>query len=158
MLSYLTMLVLIMFFLGVVQGGPEVDWRVHVFGYLATIGLLGATIYALRGRFKKTETHYKHSHETDWIFLGLLIFVTFTGILQHFLHRGGLDAAANVTYVVHLMGVVPMLGLEVPFSKWSHMAYRPLAMYFAQVRAEAAEQVPDAVPEPVVVPRVRGVA
>ena len=158
MLSYLTMLVLIMFFLGVVQGGPEVDWRVHVFGYLATIGLLGATIYSLRGRVRKTETHYKHSHETDWIFLGLLIFVTFTGILQHFLHRGGLDAAANVTYVVHLMGVVPMLVLEVPFSKWSHMAYRPLAMYFAQVRAEAAEQVPDAVPEPVVVPRVRGVA
>ncbi len=67
----------------------------------------------------------------------LLVFVAFTGILQHILHRAGLDMAANVTYVVHLMGVVPMLGLEVPFSKWSHLAYRPLAMYFAAVRAEA---------------------
>ena len=28
-----------------------------------------------------------------------------------------------------------MLPLEVPFSKWSHLAYRPLAMYFSlQVR------------------------
>ena len=30
-----------------------------------------------------------------------------------------------------------MLVLEVPFSKWSHMAYRPLAMYLAEVRREA---------------------
>ena len=67
----------------------------------------------------------------------LLIVVAFTGILQHILHRSGLDVAANVTYVVHLMGVVPMLGLEVPFSKWAHLAYRPLAMYFSAVRAEA---------------------
>ena len=86
---------------------------------------------------RKTETQYKHSHETDWIFLVLLIFVAVTGILQHIMHRTGLDVAANVVYVVHLMGVVPMLGLEVPFSKWSHLAYRPLAMYFADVRAEA---------------------
>ena len=63
--------------------------------------------------------------------------VALTGILQHILHRSGLDAAANVTYVVHLSLVVPMLALEVPFSKWSHLAYRPLAMYLAQVRATA---------------------
>ena len=49
----------------------------------------------------------------------------------------GLDAAANVTYIVHLALVVPMLALEVPFSKWSHLAYRPLAVYLAQVRATA---------------------
>ena len=43
-------------------------------------------------------------------------------------------------YVVHLSVVVPMLALEVPFGKWSHLAYRPLAMYFADVRAEALAQ------------------
>ena len=48
-----------------------------------------------------------------------------------------MDAAANITYIVHLSMVVPMLALEVPFSKWSHLAYRPLAMYLAQVRATA---------------------
>ena len=135
--SYLTMLVLIMFFLGLMQSGYEIDWRVHVFGYIATVGLLGTTIFALQGRLRKSENHYKHSHETDWIFLALLIFVAFTGILQHILHRVELDVAANVAYIVHLMGIVPMLGLEVPFSKWSHLAYRPLAMYFADVRAAA---------------------
>jgi hypothetical protein len=38
-------------------------------------------------------------------------------------------------YVVHLMGAVPMLVLEVPFGKWAHLAYRPLAMYFASPRS-----------------------
>lgn len=131
MLSYLTMLILIMFFLKRMWSGPAIDWRVHVFGYLASAGLLGATIWALRGRIKKVEEHYKHSHESDWMFLVLLIIVAATGVLQHILHRGGADVAANISYVVHLMAVVPMLGLEVPFSKWSHMAYRPLAMYFS---------------------------
>ncbi len=137
MLSYVTMLVLIVFFLRFMQSGQEIDFRVHIFGYLATAGLLGTTIYAIRGRIKKTEPLYQHSHETDWLFLFLLVFVAFTGILQHVLHRVGFDAAANVTYIVHLMGVVPMLGLEVPFSKWAHLAYRPLGIYLSKVRAAA---------------------
>ena len=42
-------------------------------------------------------------------------------------------------YVIHLMGVVPMLVLEVPFGKWAHLAYRPLAIYFARVQVHAVE-------------------
>ena len=58
-------------------------------------------------------------------------------MLQNILHRSGLDEAANVMYVIHLMGVVPMLVLEVPFGKWAHLAYRPLAVYFARVQVHA---------------------
>jgi ferredoxin len=136
MLSYVTMLILIMFFLKTMWSGPEIDWRVHVFGYLASIGLIGATIWALRGRIKKTEVHHQRSHDSDWIFLVLLLIVALTGVFQHALHRSGADIAANVAYVIHLMAVVPMLGLEVPFSKWSHMAYRPLAMYLSVLRKQ----------------------
>ncbi len=125
----------------------------HVFGYIATVGLLGTTIFALRGRIKKSETLYEHSHETDWIFLVLLIFVAFTGILQHILHRTGLDVAANVIYIVHLMGVVPMLALEVPFSKWAHLAYRPLAMYFSLVQGRGQEGSALEGPQPVMAPQ-----
>jgi len=150
MLSYVTMLVLIVFLLRYVQSGPAIDWRVHIFGYLATVGLLGTAIYAIRGRIKKSEPLYQHSHETDWLFLALLVFVALTGIVQHILHRVGFDVAANVTYVIHLMGVVPMLALEVPFSKWSHLAYRPLGMYFSKVRAEGKPvEVPQGQGEPI---------
>ena len=138
MLSYVTMLVLIMFFLEYMAAGPEVDWRVHVFGLVASGGLIATTVFALRGRLKKDEAQYRHSHESDWMFLVLLVMVATTGIVQFALHRAGFDMAANIAYVVHLAGVVPMLALEVPFSKWSHLAYRPLAMYFAEVKADAA--------------------
>ncbi len=137
MLSYLTMLVLIMFFLHAFQGGPAIDWRAHGPGYVATFGLLATTLFAIRGRLRKREPHYRHSHESDWIFLGLLLYVVASGFLQHVLHRAGLERAANLTYLAHMMGVVPMLGLEVPFSKWSHLAYRPLAMYFSALETEA---------------------
>jgi len=139
MLSYVTMLVLIMFFLREMASGPSIDWRVHVFGYLASAGLIVAVVLNLRGRLKKDSPQHAHSHESDWMFLILLLAVAVTGVLQHILHRAGLDAAANVIYIVHLMGVVPMLVLEVPFGKWAHLAYRPLAMYFSRVQVHAAE-------------------
>jgi len=137
MLSYLTLLVLIMGFLREMQSGPAINWAVHGLGYLASLGLLGTVIWAIRGRLRRREVQLQHSHESDWIFLVLLLFVGATGVLQHVLHRSGAEVAANVLYVVHLMGVVPMLVLEVPFSKWSHLAYRPLAMYLAEVQREA---------------------
>jgi len=139
MLSYVSMLVLIMFFLPTVQAGPQVNWWVHILGYAATAGLLTTVAMALVGRVRKSETHYKHSHETDWIFLIMLFYVAVTGIVQHVLHRLGHPYAANLTYLAHLMGVVPMLVLEVPFSKWAHMCYRPLAMYFSLVQVDAME-------------------
>lgn len=133
--SYITMDVLIIVFLARMWSGPEIDWRVHVFGLLAGVGLLITTSVALRNRIKKTEPVYKHSHPSDWFFLLLIMIIAATGMLQFFLHRVvGADAAANVAYLVHMMAVMPFLLLVVPFSKWTHIVYRPLAMYFSKVR------------------------
>jgi hypothetical protein len=35
------------------------------------------------------------------------------------------------------MIAVPMLVVEVPFGKWSHLLYRPLALYLAEVERRA---------------------
>jgi hypothetical protein len=43
-----------------------------------------------------------------------------------------------VMYTVHMAIAVPMLAVEVPFGKWAHLLYRPLAIYVAAVRREAA--------------------
>ncbi len=136
MLGYVTMLLLVMVFLEPLQAGPEIQWTVHIFGYLATIGLLAGTIYFIRNRFKKNYIQYKKSHSTDWVFVVMLFIIVITGIAQHIFHRTGLYEYANITYVVHLMAVTPWL-LRMPFSKWAHMAYRPLAMYFAAIQREA---------------------
>jgi len=137
MLSYVTMFVLLMGFLEAMWSGPDVDWRVHGPGLAATAGLLVTAIVILRKRLKKSGVQYQHPHETDWGFLVLLIVVAATGLVQFTLHRLGLATAANINYLIHMMAVVPMLLLEVPFGKWSHMYYRPLAMYLADVKAEA---------------------
>jgi ferredoxin len=135
--GYTTMLVLIVFFLPELQAGPAVRWEAHIFGYLASIGLVVGLAVALRGRLTKELPYQRYTHQSDWIFLGLLIFIVLTGITQHILHRAGLPMGANVCYIVHLMGVVSFEVTQVPFGKWSHLAYRPLAIYFSKVQAEA---------------------
>jgi len=136
MLGYVIMLVLVMVYIEQLQAGPEIQWQVHIFGYIATIGLIIGTIYFIRSRFKKHYIQYKKSHGTDWVFVVLLFIIVVTGITQHIFHRTGLLELANITYVIHLMSVVPWL-LRMPFSKWAHLIYRPLAMYFAAIRREA---------------------
>jgi len=136
MLGYVTMLVLVMVFIEQLQSGPAIQWSVHIFGYLATLGLIAGTLYFIRNRIKKNYVQYKKSHGTDWVFVILLFLIVLTGMAQHVFHRTGLYEWANITYVIHLMCVVPWL-LRMPFSKWSHLIYRPLAMYLAAIRRDA---------------------
>jgi ferredoxin len=137
-MGYVTMLVLVMLFLDQLQAGPDVQWSVHAFGYLASLGLLVGSTYMLRIRLTKARVQYRRSQGSDWIFLWMLFLMALTGVVQHLLHRSGLLMAANITYVVHLMIVVPWL-LRMPFTKWSHILYRPLAMFFAGVRKAALQ-------------------
>jgi len=74
------------------------------------------------------------SHPSDWMFLILLLLTTITGILVHIFRITGLPAATYYTYLIHLAVLVPMIVIEVPFSKWSHLAYRPFAIYFDRLR------------------------
>jgi len=136
--GYVTMLVLVMVFLDSLQAGPDIQWSVHAFGYLAGIGLLAGSVYMLRLRLTKARVQYQRSHGSDWIFLVMLFLMALTGMVQHLLHRSGWLVAANITYVIHLMIVVPWL-LRMPFTKWSHILYRPLAMFFAGVRKAALQ-------------------
>jgi ferredoxin len=136
MLGYVTMLVLVMVYVELLQEGPAVRWSVHIFGYLASIGLITGTVYFIRSRFRKNYIQYKKSHGTDWVFVILLFLIVLSGIAQHIFHRTGLYEWANITYIAHLMCVVPWL-LRMPFSKWAHLIYRPLAMYLAAIRRDA---------------------
>ena len=40
-------------------------------------------------------------------------------------------------HVIHLAIAVPLLVLEVPFMKWAHLMYRPLALYLKGVSETA---------------------
>jgi ferredoxin len=136
MLGYVIMLFIVMVFIEKLQSGPEINWQIHIFGYIATVGLIIGTVYFIRNRFKKNYVQYKKSHGTDWVFVTLLFLIVITGVAQHVFHRTGLNLSANITYIFHLICVVPWL-LRMPFTKWSHLLYRPMAMYFAAIQKEA---------------------
>lgn len=111
----------------------------RLLGYYATAVLLYVTADFLAGRLRKRETIHTHSAPTDWAFLVLLFMTALTGILVHLFRLAGYPLATYLVYVVHLAVVVPMLVVEVPFGKWSHMLYRPLALALAAARKKAGE-------------------
>jgi quinone-modifying oxidoreductase, subunit QmoC len=120
------------------------DWDAHYrlwhpmrfLGYYATFAILYGTTYAIIGRIKKSKTPYKNSHATDWMFLILLELTTLTGIFIHLTILMDLPMTTYILYAVHLMVAIPMLVLEVPFAKWAHLAFRPVALYLIKVKEE----------------------
>ncbi len=143
MTSYVIMLIMIMVFLPWFQTDNIYEWwhPQRLLGYYATIGLTVGIVYFFVERIKKTSEKSKHSHVTDWTFLALLFLTTITGILVHFFRIYGLPYATYYMYVFHLMVLFPMLMIEVPFSKWSHLAYRPFAIYFNNVLKAAQSSI-----------------
>jgi ferredoxin len=109
-------------------------------GYLAAGALIYLSAEILVGRRNKREQIHKFSHSTDWLFPILLFLTAVTGIGVHIFRYVGWPLATYATYVIHLVICVPMLVIEVPFGKWSHLAYRPLAVYFQAVKNKALEQ------------------
>ena len=141
MSSYVILFTMIVGFLGWFQTDIIHPWYYpqRIFGYYSTIGLLIGIIYFSALRFKRENEKSKKSHFTDWTFLLLLFLTATTGILVHLFRVNGMPMATYYTYVVHLMVLFPMLIVEVPFSKWSHLAYRPFAIYFSNLINKAAE-------------------
>jgi ferredoxin len=111
-------------------------------GYYATVVLLYGGFDIIWGRIKKAHQMHRFSHLSDWIFPILLILTTITGILVHTFRYLEMPLPTYYTYVIHLAILTPMLVLEVPFGKWSHLAYRPFAIYFQAVKEKALEQKP----------------
>ena len=132
--GYLIMLLLVVVLLRWFQTDGS-DWRaMDLLGYYATGVLLYFSGEALVSRLLRRDEIHKYSHVSDWTFLVLLFLTALTGILVHMLRLAGLALPTYVMYVVHLAVAVPMLVVEVPFGKWAHLAYRPLALYLLAVK------------------------
>lgn len=116
-------------------------------GYYATFGLLFGLTVAMIGRLRKKDVKFKFSHVSDWLFVIMLFLTTLTGILVHIFRISGLPYLTYYMYIAHLAVLVPMVMIEVPFSKWSHLAYRPFAIYFANLKKSAQKLQAQKYPE-----------
>lgn len=108
-------------------------------GYLVTAFLLFGTGDILLGRIRKKKEVYKSTEFADWTFPVLLFATALSGIVVHVFRYLGLELATHYSYAIHLMISTPMLVIEMAFGKWTHMIYRPLALYF-QALKEKTEQ------------------
>jgi hypothetical protein len=137
--GYATIFTLVVVFLPWFQIQDSSFHWTSILGYYSTAILLGTTAWMLLDRVvKRTEMH-RFSHLSDWLFPILLFLTALTGILVNIFRLSNLPMPTYVTYVVHMAIAVPMLVVEVPFGKWSHLLYRPLGIFVATVRSKALE-------------------
>jgi hypothetical protein len=140
--GYVLMLILVVLFLPWFQTDNVYPiWNPQRWiGYYATAALLYGAGVALWGRIRKDRQMHRFSHLSDWLFPILLIYGAISGILVHIFRYLDWPMATYIMYVIHLSAMVPMLVLEVPFGKWSHLAYRPLAIYFQAIKEKSVQR------------------
>ena len=137
--GYVTMFLLVMVFLDYQQVDAAGFVWVDLLGYYGTAAIVYFSVDAIIGRLRKTRAIHKSSHDSDWMFLILLFLTGVTGFGMHVFRMMDLPMATYIIYVIHLAIAIPMLVVEVPFMKWSHLMYRPLALYLSAVKAKARQ-------------------
>lgn len=122
-----------------VPGQPVPLWQpTRLLGTVTGMLVFFGTVRALVARFKKPDKYSSHSLASDWLFLWLILLGTLTGFIVEFvlyLPRGTVWG-----YIVFLVHVV--LGMEIvlllPFTKFAHAVYRPIALIVHELRAHPA--------------------
>jgi len=109
-----------------------------ILGYYSTIALLVTTGWMIADRLRKRTEMHRFSHLSDWLFPILLFLTALSGILVNVFRLMDMPMPTYVIYTAHLAIAVPMLVVEVPFGKWAHLLYRPLALWVAAVQKEEA--------------------
>ncbi|HUB77465.1 MAG TPA: 4Fe-4S dicluster domain-containing protein [Bryobacteraceae bacterium] len=135
--GYATMFTLVVVFLPTFQVEDSSFHWTSILGYYATAVMLGSTTWMISDRALKRTQMHRFSHLSDWLFPILLFLTALTGILLHLFRLMNWAMPTYILYVVHLAIVVPMLVVEVPFGKWAHLLYRPIAIYVVAVRRQA---------------------
>jgi len=111
-------------------------------GYLAAAFIIYGIGDILVGRVRAKKEFYKETRLEDLIFPILLLLTALSGLAVHISRYLGFGLTCHFAYALHIVIATPMLLIEMPFGKWSHMIYRPLALYFLAVRERAGQRMP----------------
>jgi len=117
-------------------------------GYLAAGFILYGIGNILVGRWRAQQEIYKETKFNDLVFPVLIACVVLSGLAAHIFRYCGLGLSCHYAYALHVIVATPLLLIEMSFGKWSHMVYRPLALYFQAVKERTQQQAPapEAVP------------
>ena len=101
--------------------------------------IVGGASMSLRRVFKSAESS-KFSHPSDWLFVVTMFLIGASLLATHYLNvvYGPSHPLLAKVYRVNIAIETVWILLIVPFTKWIHIFFRPLAVYFQHVRKEAA--------------------
>jgi heterodisulfide reductase subunit C/quinone-modifying oxidoreductase subunit QmoC len=111
-------------------------------GYLATVFILYGVMSILICHVRGEKEICKTRGLEDLMFPILLLLTAMSGLSVHILRYAGFELTCHFVYAAHIVIATPMLLVEMSFGKWSHMVYRPLALYFQAVKERASQQAP----------------
>jgi ferredoxin len=112
---------------------PLPRWVSLVVGSTSGAATLAGLSYYGYLRLARRSEYAKRSHQSDWVFLALLVLSVVSGYVMvafRFLH---MPMAAYGTFAFHLVFVFNLL-VSLPFTKFAHIVYRPVALWLAGVR------------------------
>jgi len=117
-------------------------------GYLVAALMLYGTLDVLVGRVRGKREIYRHSEAQDYVFPALVLLIALSGLAVHALRYAGLAHASHYAFMAHFGLGIALLVVELPFGRWSHAIYRPLAIYLQAVKERAAAQAAQGAPAP----------
>jgi hypothetical protein len=113
---------------------------------LAGIPRDGLHLYGMARHFLRTAAGTEGDLQRDAVsgpaFPVLLVLTVLSGLAAHIFRYAGFALTCHFMYAVHIIIATPMLLVEMSFGKWSHMVYRPLALYFLAVKREPGSRRP----------------
>jgi nitrate reductase gamma subunit len=123
------------FFNIVPTGTPQpIYYPVRLLGTLAGAALIYGTSILMYRRWRKSDRTSQQSTTSDWIFLSMLWLAGLTGFaLELGLYLPQPQEWGYPTFLLHV-GVAMALVLLVPFGKFAHVFYRPVALFAIRLR------------------------
>jgi ferredoxin len=103
-------------------------WPGRLLGTVAGLLMMYGTSFALVERYRKPDKYASHSLLSDWLFLWLLWLAGLTGfVLEIALYLPTMSAWGYTVFLLHVVVAMEVIVL-LPFTKFAHSVYRPLAL------------------------------
>ena len=108
----------------------------RLLGIGAGLLLMYGTTMALIRRLTKSEKNTEHSRFSDWLFIAFLWGLGITGFwLTVSVYLMDDNLVSQIVLLIHTVMAMELL-LLFAFSKFAHMLYRPLALFFHYLHAD----------------------
>ena len=112
---------------------PLPRWVSLVIGSVSGVAALLGLSYYVSLRFNRKSAYSKYSHRSDWSFIVLLALSIMSGYVMVAFRFMDMPLAAYWAFAFHLVVVFNFL-VSLPFTKFAHVVYRPIALWVAGVK------------------------